>query len=353
MDSAQNVNIASPWLLNQRDDLLFIVLIPLLSVVLVGLFFLLNVGFEQSADQIARSYFFVYIVFFDNPHILQTFSRTHFDAAERRRHRIVHFAVLPVLILAAVLWPKFVDALWFQSFFAVFGLYHIYAQNVGFLKLYGRKVITPERVRRTERFFYFALFNAYLTKVGMADLLPHTEDLDTFGPWIFQGLSVINRAMLVLALGAAVVLVQEWYKLFKTGVSFFNPRWLLFVCLSLSYSVNYWVLGVVPVLAMQVFDTLYHDIQYLRWIAHYQSRRFAFSRIVLKWGVGCLLLSLLFHFGEPLFGTLGWSVPLASIFIMLTVYHYFVDGLVWKFRTQSELGVLSQSPPRVVPPLAA
>jgi len=54
------------------------------------------------------------------------------------------------------------------------------------------------------------------------------------------------------------------------------------------------VITAVPVIMVLVFETLYHDIQYLRWMAHYQQRTFPKRRVVAQWAVGCVLLALLF-----------------------------------------------------------
>ena len=84
----------SPWILDQWSDLSCFILSPLFSTALLGLFLLLTRFFHTDLQSTERTFFLWFLIGFDRPHIVQTFSRTHFDAIERRRHAFFHWGLL-------------------------------------------------------------------------------------------------------------------------------------------------------------------------------------------------------------------------------------------------------------------
>jgi hypothetical protein len=92
-----------------------------------------------------------------------------------------------------------------------------------------------------------------------------------------------------------------------------------------------------PFLVAESLETAYHNVQYQGWMMHYQRRRFGGTRVVLRW------LAMAFAYGLvvgtiEVIGlteeTLSWMfLP----FFMLVLYHYYVDGKIWKLSKDPEL----------------
>ncbi len=333
--------LQSRWLISRRADLSCIVLSPLLSPLLLGIYALVTWGGNVQVEQTARVFYYVFTVFFDHPHILQTFSRTHFDATERKRHFAIHHWILGGALLVAFFWPDVPGQYWFQAVFDLAGLWHIYAQNAGFLKVYGRFTKPAETDRKLERAFFFVLFNAYLFRVLALDLGRTLDEFGTGGPEMLTVLRTL-RWVFLGATGALLTGVV-WRQFTRRNESPWTARQLFLAALTVNYFVNYWAVSFAPVAVMLVFDTLYHDIQYMRWMAHYQERNVG-RAYAWKWALGCGLLALLVFHGEAISAQLvGKALPISSVFLVVTLYHYFVDGIVWKFGKQPELQNLLKS----------
>jgi hypothetical protein len=87
-------------------------------------------------------------------------------------------------------------------------------------------------------------------------------------------------------------------------------------------------------------------VQYQGFIMHYQRRRFpAVRRVVAKW----LLLSLVYGLAVGTVEVLdlldrGWAKWLFAPFAALVLFHYYADGLIWRFREYPELKKLLLRP---------
>lgn len=147
-----------------------------------------------------------------------------------------------------------------------------------------------------------------------------------------------------LALGTGVL--ARWTMSWRKGSFHWGARPLFLLCLTASYSLNYAVITTVHVAVMLVLDTLYHDVQYLRWMAHYQGKQGHGQRYALKWALGCGALAFLFFHGESWSRALvGRTIPFSALILTITLYHYYVDGICWKFGRQPELAKLLSKPP--------
>ncbi len=72
---------------------------------------------------------------------------------------------------------------------------------------------------------------------------------------------------------------------------------------------------------------------------HFQRKRFPdVKRVALKWAGLALAYGLAVGLIEIL-GLMnrGWAMWLFVPFTMVVIFHYYVDGLVWRFRDYPEL----------------
>jgi hypothetical protein len=230
-------------------------------------------------------------------------------------------------------------------FAAIFGTWHIIRQHAGFLKVY--KVLNADREPLDDWLdfgaFYtgmFAcLFNDYSDLRGpiviYGDLRVAFPNLPPeLGEWVWS---------LFLALLLAFGFRQVWRA--ATGRPLNVPKLLL---MGAALSTHYFVFfaTATPFLVAEALETAYHDVQYQGWIAHYQRRRSTMKHAVLRWGAMALAYGLIVGVVE-VFGLMrpGW-VWLFVPFTMLVIWHYYVDGKIWKFSEDHELRELLLPAPR-------
>jgi hypothetical protein len=324
------------WIVSPRYDLFFFIG----SCVFTFLFFALyqgarGMGWFLGGDQILVTYF-VFTAFFDHPHIFQTFARTHGDPVEFQRRRTLHTWGLAAFLVAGVV----VAALRLEKelivFAAIFGTWHIIRQHSGFLKVY--KALNGDREPLDNVLdwgtFYSGTFACLLhdysdlggpitiygeLKVAFPDLPP---DL---GEWLWTVFLVF-----LVCLGFR----QVWRV--ATGQRVNTPKLLL---MGAALTTHYFVFfaTATPFLVAEALETAFHDVQYQGWIMHYQRRRFDAKRVVLKWGA----LALAYGVCVGAIETLGLMRPgwawLFVPFTMLVIWHYYVDGRIWKFSEDPEL----------------
>jgi hypothetical protein len=97
-------------------------------------------------------------------------------------------------------------------------------------------------------------------------------------------------------------------------------------------------------LVAEALKTAYHDVQYQGWIMHYQRRRFRLGRVVAVWIGLALLYGLAVGILEIVGLThAGWAY-LFTPFTMLVLFHYYIDGKIWKLRDYPELRALLTNP---------
>jgi hypothetical protein len=116
------------------------------------------------------------------------------------------------------------------------------------------------------------------------------------------------------------------------------PKLLL---LTATLSTHYFVFfaTATPFLVAEALETAYHNVQYHGWMMHYQKRHFPQMRhVAFKW----LAIALLY-------GAIAGSIEILGLthrdgwmwlfipFTMVIIYHYYVDGIIWKFSQQLEL----------------
>jgi hypothetical protein len=339
------------WIVSPRYDLCFFIG----SCVFTFLFYLLylwagRMGWFLGGDRILVTYF-VFTAFFDHPHIFQTFARTHGDREEFARRRTLHTWGLAAFLVAGIA----VALLRWEAeaivFAAIYGTWHIIRQHAGFIRIY--KALNSDKAPLDNWLdlgtFYTGAF---------ACLLNDYTDLN--GPiQIYGTLSVRFPELpsgsgellwgVFLAFLVALGFRQVW--LVGSGRRVNAPKLLLMGAALLTHWFVFFATAT-PFLVAEALETAYHDVQYQGWVMHYQRRRFQVRHVVLKWGFAALAYGLCVGTIE----TLGLMRPgLAWLFIpftMLVIWHYYVDGRIWKVSQDPELRAL-MDPVRPAAPAAA
>jgi hypothetical protein len=333
------------WLVSPGYDLTFFIGSCVLTFVFYTLYrWAHHLGWLLRGDSILITYF-LFTAFFDHPHILQTFSRTHYDSQEFARRRPLYtwglaaFMAVGFVITALGLEAQLIVAA------AVFGTWHIIRQHAGFLKFY--KIVN----RDTEPLdnwldiltFYtgmFAcLFNDYADIRGPIVIY---RDLQAQFPSLPANLGEMGWSLFLILL-VLYGCRQTWRAM--EGKPINVPKSLLMAAALVTHYFVFFATAT-PFLVAEALETVFHDVQYQGWIMHYQRRRFPHvKRVVLRWLALALLYGGVVGVIE-IYGLMnrGWAMWLFVPFTMVVLFHYTVDGLIWRLRADPELRAQLFSP---------
>lgn len=334
----------SQWIVSPRYDLIFFIGSCSLTFAFWGLYSWMQQVRPWNIDSILLTYF-VFTAFFDHPHIFQTFSRTHLDEIEFKKRRSMHTWGLIGLILLGFVVIGMGREAELIVFASVLGSYHIIRQHYGFLKAY--KNLNRDR-HRIDDWLDFGLFNTGMYACFFYDYTEVGNPVVIYGnlqsafpnlpPIIFE--TIQHLFLLFLLLFIARQLHHLWHR------RALNLPKLLFLFASLATHHFVFFATATPFLVAESLETAYHNIQYQGWMAHYQNQRFSgVKHLALKWLAVAMLYGL-FVGAIEIFGLLdqGWGLWLFVPFTMVVIYHYIVDGFIWKFSQQPELRCLFFSP---------
>jgi hypothetical protein len=330
--------VSDRWIVSQRYDLFFFIGSFVFTLFFWGLYQIADqFHFVLQGDSILITYF-LFSALLDHPHIFQTFSRTHGDRVEFKRHKFLHtvglgcFIAIGFLVISLKLEAELI------VFASIFGSYHIIRQHYGFLKAY--KNLNQDRSRLDDWLdfgtFYSGMFACFFYDYsGIETPIVIYQDFQCNFPNIP---SVFVDITWALFLGFLTLF------LLRQGVRWWHqeplnlPKLLLMLAvLSTHYFIFF--LTATPFLVAEALETAYHDVQYHGWIMHYQEKQFpSVKQVALKWGAIALLYGIVVGVIE-LWGLLhqNFWLWLFMPFTMIIIYHYYVDGIIWKFSSQPEL----------------
>lgn len=356
------------WLVSPRYDLGFFVLPGLLAFGFWGLYTLLlqlvhHLHPDGSADGMAvLGTYFLFTAFFDLPHIFQTFARTHADKTEFQRRKGLYTWGLPLILAIGplLLWLGW-DA-WLIGFSALYGSYHIVRQHWGFVRLYQQlnEQHLNEAQRLKEQQIDRWCFQGAMLAFVLYDYVDLSDEpitkLTVFGHHygFFPVFSpVLGKFLLGLGFLAVAVLIWRQLKLLERGERLNTPKLLLMGMALLVHFVLF-VFAAVPFLVAEAIETIHHNFQYHALMGHYQRQRFPdVPHVVRKWLLASLCYGLIAGSLEVSGFVNGWIYPLFAPLSMLTLFHYYIDGKIWKFSTCPELRCLlpppASSPQNTVP----
>lgn len=326
------------WIVSPRYDLTFFVLSCVCAFLFWGLYEGLSaLHIAPRGEHILLTYF-IFTALFDQPHIFQTFSRTHYDKPEFAKRPYMHTWGIAAFITAGLI----IYSMGFRGEMivgaAIYGSYHIMRQHWGLLKAY--KSLNKDYGKLDEALDKTMLY------VGMLSAMLHEytnvqgptiiwDDLLAQFPALPWWLSPIARAVMLLTL--AVYLGRQAWR-WRTGQGLNVPKLLLLTAaLGTHWFVFYF--AAVPFLVAEAIETSYHNIQYQGWMMFYQQRRFSKTpRVIGRWLAMALTYGVLVGALE-IFGLIyhkQWGIIFVP-FTMLVIYHYYIDGKIWRFAEDNEL----------------
>jgi hypothetical protein len=337
------------WIVGPRYDLFFFIGSCAFTLAFFGLYRVAHhLDFMLRGDSILITYFF-FTALLDHPHIFQTFARTHLDKQEFAKRRTLHTWGLLGFILAGF---GFTAMGWESELIvgaSIFGSFHIIRQHYGFLRAYKGINRDTEPLDNWLDYgtFYSGMFACFFndyTDIG-GPIVVYKEIKAVF-PSLPEEITEITWA---LFLGFLVLLLgrQIWRLAHRQPVNV--PKLLL---LTAALGTHYFIFfaTATPFLVAEALETAFHDVQYHGWMMHYERNRFPkIKHLVVKFlGLG-LLYGLVVGVIEIYGLQYTWAMWLFVPFTMVVVYHYYVDGLIWKFGRDPELRQVMFGPPPPAP----
>lgn len=297
----------------------------------------------------------IWAIVFDETHGFATISRTYFDSQElARRGRWLwaslafFFVIGPVLILLRLGdWLELATELW--------GYFHIFKQHYGFMMLYKAKNgdLDPADNRLDKLFFAAVFYYPFLTyplhNAEAAALLPF--------PIPSRLGALYENVLLFLTLLIGVLYVARQLKKLRSGLPLNWPKQILLLC---AVPINYLLFrSSMPLLGVYAAATIFHNIQYHRLVWFYnqnkygrqpqQARKYGLATLINSRWLAYIAAAALYAFifdVTPRFilkpaigpGDLGLRNQLIfSFFAAPGLLHYWIDGHIWKVRSDPEL----------------
>jgi len=297
------------------------------------------------------------------PHFSATSYRLYGRAEHLRQYPITAVAApLIVLVgaLACFLWPTEVSG-YFVKLFLFWSPYHYSGQTLGISLLYGRRA--GHRPGSWERSLLSAfIYGTFLMRtlgaeVGTRGSVYYGVQVPSFGvpAWLAAGFSAGTYACGVALF--AVVAVRA----LRTG----KPPPFLYLLLPVTQYVWFVVAGAKPGYAE--FVPFFHGLQYLviAWAMQIKEQadrsptsptlRFLGVESARWFALNVLGGAALFYALPHLVARTGVGLSLATAVILsaVQIHHFFVDGVIWKLRTQSVVSPLLVNIPDLVEASAA
>ncbi|MCC5945407.1 MAG: hypothetical protein JJT94_10755 [Bernardetiaceae bacterium] len=327
------------WIVSPRYDLLYFIGSCVVTLFFLAIYLLLDTYNLAPRGETVLVTYFIFTAIFDHPHIFQMFSRTHYDKEERARRPFLYSWGIVLFIVIGLICMFFGLESELIVLAAFFGSWHVIRQHSGFLKAY--KGINKDYLKIDKYLdnclFYTGMFACFFRDyTDIKSPIEVYKNLQAHFPYlpveIAQWLWSIFLVCLVL-----FVFRQIWHIYKGHGINL--PKILfLTAALGTHYFVFFWT--AVPFLIAEALETAYHNIQYQGFMMHYQRRRFPkVKKIATKWFAVAMLYGLLVGVIEVI-SLMNHDNMLKFLFVpfsMLVLYHYYVDGLIWKFGKDPEL----------------
>ncbi len=345
-----------PWLGKPVTDILFILLPPFFSLLVIAAF----PALFRNNDQVPDTWWVVLVLLIDVAHVYSTLYRTYLDPAVRRQLGRP-LLLIPLLSFAGGVLLYATDPMWFWRILAYLAVFHFVRQQYGFMRLYSRQ----------EQQKPLAVFIDKCT-IYYATLYPllywHLAGPRNFA-WFVKGdfLLLPAAGLLPLATGLYVLVLVAY--IIKEVYTAIQQRWLnLPKTAIITGTILSWYFGIVYFngdLAFTLLNVVSHGIPYMALVWIYGQKQVQGSKapgslrlFFGRYGI-LLFLGLIFLLAYIEEGLWDWTLwqehqDIFSVFHKISmqpgdtllcfivpvltlpqVTHYIIDGYIWKKKKQS------------------
>lgn len=350
-----------PWLGKPATDIIFILLPPFISLLVIIAF----PALFRNNDQVPDSWWVVLVLLIDVAHVYSTLYRTYFDrSAYRKLNRPL--LLIPVLSFVAGVLLYTTSVLWFWRILAYLAVFHFVRQQYGFMRLYSRQ----DKASGASVFIdKFTIYYATLYPL----LYWHMAGPRNFA-WFVKGDFFLFSAGWLLPLTTGLYILMLAVYIIKELYTTVQQRWFnIPKAAIITGTLLSWYFGIVYFngdLAFTLLNVVSHGIPYMALIWIYGRKQVQAGktpgRLRLFFGrYGVLLfLGLIFLLAYVEEGLWDWTLwkehkdvfaifhtvsvmpgdtLLCFIVPLLTlpqVTHYIIDGFIWKRKQQAAGPVL-------------
>ena len=343
-----------PWLARPWVDIIFILLPPFISLLVIMLFPSL---FQNSKDMSIAGWV-ILVLLIDVAHVYSTLYRTYFDPHSLKKQRSLLWSI-PVTALVCGIILYSINDLLFWRILAYVAVFHFIRQQYGFMRLYSRKEVSSKYEQIIDK---VVIYYATLYPI----LYWHFYGPRNFN-WFMEKDFVYVRSEFMLILCTVIYFVILTIYLIKEILfviknrNFNIPKFLI-----ISGTILSWYFGIVYYngdMAFTLLNVVSHGIPYMAMVWIYGQKNYTrpgkgskFLKLVFsRYGIICFIALLcvfafveeglwditLWKEHESIFGTeslpeLKLSHSVLSIIVPLLalpqVTHYILDGFIWKIK---------------------
>jgi len=315
--STANLNIkSSQWIIGRRDDLVFFVGSASLGYLLIALAF----AYGGLPGKIVAALAFA----LDGPHVYSTATRAVLDPVERKRHRLLWLALLPLCLVGPVITYKFGFSIFFLGI-AALSHYHLAKQHMGFVMIYKRKAGERDDFKADRYFTLGSLalpFMFYLSAVltGAVSLLPiFLVPGVVFAGWYAHRQANKPKVNLPKLLLLSGVIPLTWLAWSFAAIEPWSP---------------------VRLLAAAVATNIGHSFQYLRLMWFHNHNRYPGRTGILglasrKW-IYFIGVAVLFALPNHFAGYVEDNY-LSAFMLGFLLFHFVLDSRIRRIRGDQEL----------------
>lgn len=322
------------WIVNPRYDGFFFIGSIIFTFLFLGVYkYLVHLYPNIDVWMLSIILYIVFAGLLDHPHIFQTFSRVWYDKKEFNKRKFLYTWGVLFFIIGGILILIFDVLKEFYVVYAFIGFIHIMLQNKGFIKAYKAVNKDFNKIDNLlDSYGYYFLFGATFFMYVKKRITYYNLELP-FKSLIEATLTIVH----ILFFTLLIIFIARQTYLFYTGN--LNLPKFLFIAATLGTSYLIHLDPTIPVLMIEVFQTAYHDVQYQGWMMHYQNNFFTeVKHVALYWFGGSLVYGLVASFLEYFAIMMGGVLDYVFMpFTMIILFHFYVDGLIWKFSKDKEL----------------
>ncbi|HET9528767.1 MAG TPA: hypothetical protein VFQ92_00330 [Blastocatellia bacterium] len=340
--------IASGWIINRRDDLVWFIGSVAASYALL----LANLTLGVSVAILT----WIWALGFDGPHVFGTVSRTYADRDERRRRAKLFYGSLALFLIGPTMvmagrWQLLGTDAWGHAFFffaSLWAYYHLVKQHYGFMVLYKKKNNDLAEIDNLidRSFILLGMAYPFLHFLGHSASAEGRVPFPT-GSGLFWWIETL--ALFAFIVSLLLLIGRQGQRLYLKQPINLPKLLLLAACVPMHWIVLRVLEPVQAADAAVIVATLtiYHNIQYHRIIWFHNRNKYGRPDATDHGAASVINKNVWRYIGFALAFGAAYHIPhytivppggLAMGFIWGGAFiHYYLDSKIWRVRRDTRL----------------